>query len=94
MIDTNEWRMFRIVDLFALSLPRGDLQVKKVDEGDIPLITPSNYNNGLLKRISDNSKSTLYKKGALTVDMFGNAYYQDEDFLSLLMDMLMFYHRK
>ncbi|MEE3315161.1 MAG: restriction endonuclease subunit S, partial [Treponema sp.] len=69
-----------IIDLFDLSLPKGDLQIKKVKDGEIPLITPSNNNNGWLKRISKESKSTLYKGKSLTVDMFGNAYYQDEDF--------------
>ncbi len=63
-----------------MSLPKGDLQVKKVDDGDIPLITPSNFNNGMIQRISEHSKSTLYNKGSLTVDMFGNAYFQEEDF--------------
>lgn len=79
-IDVCKWGEFRVGDLFDMSLPKGDLQVKKVEDGNIPLITPSNYNNGMLQRISDKSPSTLYGKGSLTVDMFGNAYYQEEDF--------------
>ena len=47
-IDTTRWKKFPITDLFDLSLPQGDLQVKKVEDGDVPLITPSNSNNGLL----------------------------------------------
>lgn len=80
MIDVSEWGKFTITELFNMSLPKGDLQVKKVDDGNIPLITPSNFNNGMLKRISEHSPSTLYNRGSLTVDMFGNAYYQEEDF--------------
>ena len=80
LIDVSEWGKFGITELFDMSLPKGDLQVKKVDDGDIPLITPSNFNNGMIQRISEHSKSTLYDKGSLTVDMFGNAYYQEEDF--------------
>ena len=80
MIDTSEWKEFNITELFDLSLPRGDLQVKKVKDGDVPLITPSNYNNGLLKRISSKSNSTKYSANTLTVDMFGNAYYHDEEY--------------
>ncbi len=80
MIDVSEWGKFDITKLFDMSLPKGDLQVKKVEDGDIPLITPSNSNNGMLQRISEHSPSTLYDKGSLTVDMFGNAYYQEEDF--------------
>ena len=79
-IDTSEWKEFSITELFDLSLPRGDLQVKKVKDGDVPLITPSNYNNGLLKRISAKSNSTKYPANTLTVDMFGNAYYHDEEY--------------
>ena len=79
-IDSSGWNEFPITDFFDLSLPKGDLQVKKVVDGETPLITPSNSNNGLLQRISKKSKSTLYKANALTVDMFGNAYYQEEDF--------------
>ena len=80
LIDVSGWGKFDIAKLFNISLPKGDLQVKKVDDGDIPLITPSNFNNGMLQRISKYSPSTLYGKGSLTVDMFGNAYYQEEDF--------------
>lgn len=58
----------------------GDLQVKKVEDGDIPLITPSNFNNGLLMKISAESESTLYAANSLTVDMFGNAYFQEANF--------------
>ncbi|MDO4189754.1 MAG: restriction endonuclease subunit S [Lachnospiraceae bacterium] len=79
-IDTSGWKDFPITDFFELSLPKGDLQVKKVEDGEVPLITPSNYNNGLLQKIADTSESTLYKSNSLTVDMFGNAYYQEEDF--------------
>lgn len=80
LIDVSGWGEFSITELFDMSLPKGDLQVKKVDYGDIPLITPSNFNNGMIQRISEHSKSTLYSKGSLTVDMFGNAYYQEEYF--------------
>lgn len=79
-IDTSRWAAFDLNDLFDFSLPKGDLQVQKVKDGDIPLITPSNTNNGLIQRISDKSESTLYEANELTVDMFGNAYYQDVPF--------------
>lgn len=79
-IDTSKWAAFDLTELFDFSLPKGDLQVKKVSDGKIPLITPSNTNNGLIQRISDLSESTLYDANKLTVDMFGNAYYQDEQF--------------
>lgn len=79
-IDTSNWKYFNITDCFDLSLPKGDLQVKHLKDGDVSLITPSNSNNGLLQKISKSSKSTLYHYNCLTVDMFGNAYYQDSPF--------------
>lgn len=78
--NVSAWKEFPITRFFELSLPKGDLQVKKVVDGDVPLITPRNSNNGLLQRISSESKSTLYEANSLTVDMFGNAYYQEENF--------------
>ena len=80
LIDVNNWKNYSITELFDLSLPKGDLQVKQVSDGDTLLITPSAYNNGLLKRISSKSDSTLYDENAITVDMFGNAYFHEEKF--------------
>lgn len=79
-IDTSGWKEFWLRELFDFKLPQGDLQVKRVTDGDIPLITPSAYNNGLLQRVSSESESTLFSANTLTVDMFGNAYYQEEDY--------------
>ena len=56
IIDSSGWNEFSITDFFDLSLPKGDLQVKKVVDGEIPLITPSNSNNGLLQRISKKAR--------------------------------------
>ena len=74
------WKKYAVGDLFDLSLPKGDLQVKLVEAGSVPLITPSNDNNGVLMKIDENSNSTKYNAKMITVDMFGNAYYQDEMF--------------
>ncbi len=80
LISIENWKKYPITDLFNLSLPKGDLQVKQVKDGTVLLITPSAYNNGLLKRISAESDSTLYEKNCITVDMFGNAYFHKEQF--------------
>lgn len=79
-VNTTEWQEFWLRDLFEFKLPQGDLQVKKVKDGNIPLITPSAFNNGLIQKISSESESTLFSANTLTVDMFGNAYYQEEDY--------------
>ncbi len=79
-LNISEWKEFLISDFFDFSLPKGDLQVQQAINGNIPLITPSNSNNGLLQRVSIKSQSTLYSANSITVDMFGNAYYQEEDF--------------
>lgn len=79
-IETRDWISFDLTDLFVFSLPKGDIQVKKTKEGDMPLITPSNTNNGLVQRISDKSESTLYDANTITVDMFGNSYFHEEPY--------------
>nr|MBQ6242347.1 restriction endonuclease subunit S [Lachnospiraceae bacterium] len=80
VINSDEWKEFSLRDLFDFKLPQGDLQVKQVKDGEIPLITPSAYNNGLLQNVSADSKSTLFPANSLTVDMFGNAYYQEKKY--------------
>lgn len=80
IIDVIEWKELSLCDLFDFKLPQGDIQIKKIEDGDTVLITPSAYNNGVFQRISSKSKSTLFPANTLTVDMFGNSYFQEESY--------------
>ena len=75
MIDTSNWKEFRIGDLFDMSLSKDDIQPKSIVEGNIPLISSGKTNNGIVAYIQDD-KATLQKAGTITVDMFGKAFYQ------------------
>ena len=47
MIDTSTWKEFRIGDLFETSLSKDDIQPKNVEEGNTPLISSGQTNNGV-----------------------------------------------
>lgn len=75
MIDTSNWKEFRVGDLFDMSLSKDDIQPKSIVEGDIPLISSGKTNNGIVAYIQDD-KATIQKANTITVDMFGKAFYQ------------------
>lgn len=78
-IDTNEWKGFKIGDLFNLFLSKDDLQLNNIEEGDTPLISSGQANNGIIAYIvSDTAK--LWLRNTLTVDMFGKCFYQKQDY--------------
>ena len=79
MIDTSTWKEFRVGDLFDMSLSKDDIQPKSIVEGNIPLISSSKTNNGIVAYIQD-EKATLQKAGTITVDMFGKAFYQSNHY--------------
>ena len=49
MINTQEWKEFKISDLFYCKLSKGDLKVSECDEGKINLISSGTLNNGVVK---------------------------------------------
>lgn len=80
---TIRWREFKIAELFAVCLANGDLQEPKLEEGEYPLISSGKTNNGICKYIAFQNKSTLFKGGAITVDMFGKVFFQKNDFYAV-----------
>lgn len=75
MIDTSNWKEFRVGDLFDMSLSKDDIQPKSIIEGNIPLISSGKTNNGIVAYIQDD-KATIQESNTITVDMFGKAFYQ------------------
>lgn len=72
MIDTNNWKEFKMSDL-GFTNHHGVRQTKaKRKDGDIPLLTAGKENQGVASYI-DNAPSTY--KDAITVDMFGNSFF-------------------
>ena len=79
LIDVSGWKEFRVGDLFDTSLSKDDIQPKSIVEGDIPLISSSKTDNGIVAYIQDD-KATLQKAGTITADMFGKVFYQSNPY--------------
>lgn len=73
-----EWGEFFINDVFTFIERGRRLKIDDREEGDIPLITAGESNNGISSFIN-NPKQKTYNN-ALTIDMFGNTFYQQEKF--------------
>lgn len=73
-VDTNGWGEFQVGELFDMfpgrRLKRGDFE-----DGDIPFVMASSYNNGVVTTLS-NPIST--NENFLTADIFGNVFYHKE----------------
>lgn len=82
-IDTTRWKEFNISDLFEVKLSRDDLQPGKLIEGNIPLISSGKMNNGIVMYIEEQPKATLFDKNTITIDMFGQAFYQTSNYYSV-----------
>lgn len=84
-IDTSNWKEFKIGDLFEIKLAKGDIQPNLVDEGEIPLISAGNENNGIVKYIDSKGDgvSEIFPSGCITISMFGKAFYQTKPFYAV-----------
>lgn len=79
-----KWKEFQLVDLFELHLAKGDLQPKKLQNGEIPLVSAGGANNGIVMYIKDgDGKSDKFDSNVITIDMFGKAFYQNKDFFAV-----------
>lgn len=85
MLNTSDWKEFKLSDLFECLLSKGDLKESECDEGPINLISSGTTNNGVVKRIDEagDGKAEIFDANCLTLDMFCNCFYQDEKFFSV-----------
>jgi len=76
--DTTNWKDFRIDKIFYVELTKGDIKADDAFDGDIPLISSGERNNGIVKYIDDegDGKAEIFEGNTLTVDMFCHAFYQ------------------
>ena len=82
--NAEKYAQFKITDLFTLELSAGDNQAQKLLDGDTPLVSTLSTNNGICKYVREGDGiSDIYPAGILTVDMFGQAYYQNQDFYAV-----------
>lgn len=77
MLDTKNWEIFCLNDIFDISPGKYHSQ-DKYEEGTTPYVTASGINNGIAQRIS---LATDFSGNAITTGKVGcTAFYQIEDF--------------
>lgn len=84
-LNISDWKEFIISDYFNVYISSGDLKIEDCKHGSIPLISSGSANNGVVGYIDINGdgKAKIFKSNCITVDMFNNAFYQDEDFYAV-----------
>ncbi len=83
--DFNNWKSYNLTELFDIK--KGERLTKYdrlTDEENIPLITASSENNGIVDFISrfDFEDSKIIFENKITVDMFFNVFYQPFEYFS------------
>ena len=70
---------------FDVQLTKGDIKSDDVDEGEIPLISSGESNNGVVKYITaaGDGKAETFPANTITLDMFCHANYQEKDYFAV-----------
>src|SRR4030042_1379934 len=83
VIPQTKWEWFDITSLFKIEKGERLVKTDRID-GEVPLITASSKNNGIVdflsKEVFKEKKKTFDNK--ITIDMFFNTFYQDEEYFS------------
>lgn len=84
-LDIEKWKKFKVGNLFDVQLSKGDIKLDDMDKGDIPLVSSGETHNGIVGFIDDygDGKAEIFSGNKLTVDMFGNPFYQPDDFYAV-----------
>ena len=78
-ININNWKEFKIKDLFECNTAK---QLLKVEQGNFPYITRSGFNNGLTKFVK-RVKDKVNEENCITIGAEGFfAFYQEEKFMA------------
>ena len=77
-VDTSTWGEFKVGSLFDVKLSDGDNKPKKLPKGNLPLVSAGTTNNGIVGYFE--SDTIIFPAGSLTADMFGQVFYQPNDF--------------
>lgn len=87
MIDTSTWTKFKVSDIFVtekhgsgLQVPTGAMMSKKdLEDGDIPRVTVSNFNNGITGYYADSEdKNYRTYENFISVSFLGTIFYQPD----------------
>lgn len=85
MVEVHDWSYFKIKDLFHVELATGDIKEGECLPGETPLISSGTLNNGVVEYIDEigDGISNIFGGNKITVDMFGQSFYQPDDFFSV-----------
>ena len=87
MIDTSTWTKFRVSDIFVtekhgsgLQVPTGAMMPKKdLEDGGIPRVTVSNFNNGITGYYADSDdKNYRTYQNFISVSFLSTVFYQPD----------------
>ena len=82
-LNDREWKAFKLIDLFEYN--RGNQnKMNSLTDGDYPLVSAKNINNGLKSFVKENDKS-IYDGNSMSLNNDGDggvgiAYYQPHDY--------------
>lgn len=81
MIETSNWKEFRVGDLFDVSRP-SSRSSQSYNEGNIPFVASGNFNNGVIAYLQPKDDNDYDEGGCITVSAVdGYAFYQKDKFL-------------
>ena len=83
--NSNSWHQYSISDYFDVLLAKGDIKEDDMEDGNIPLVSAGRSNNGIVRFIdkSGDGISEIFPANYITLDMFGNAFYQNKAFYAV-----------
>ena len=77
-LNTEDWKEFRIGDLFEGHSGDFDIKQKHINGKGTPVITSGLNNTGLLGKTD--VKAKIFPANTITIDMFGNAFLRDYEY--------------
>ena len=82
-LEEKEWKECDLSTVYDFDLAKGDIQLKKSLPGRTPLVSAGFSDNGIVGFIEADTSSNVFSGNKLTIDMFGQPFYQPAPFQSV-----------
>lgn len=82
-LNEKEWKEYDLSTVYNFDLAKGDIQLKKALPGHTPLVSAGFSDNGIVGFIETDTSSDVFSGNKLTIDMFGQPFYQPAPFQSV-----------
>lgn len=82
-LEEKEWKECDLSTVYDFDLAKGDIQLKKSLPGRTPLVSAGFSDNGIVGFIETDTSSNVFSGNKLTIDMFGQPFYQPAPFQSV-----------